>query len=186
MVSDAVLSAEEMLARAAANVRSGNTTANQSAVQKLLSQRENPLPEDTVELSPVQKILQAQQAEADSVESYFESDAFLQLKINQLRGQLALYSTLPGLDPNGGVIAGIEAEIRAIIEEQQATLQATLAEADAKQAELAEQDAARANTLPSADDLLARVRGEAPAEELSSEVQALLERAKGAVVDTTA
>ena len=185
MVSDAVLSAEEMLARAAANVRSGNTTANQSQVQRLLAQRETPI-EDTVDISPVQKILQQQAAEAEETVSYFESDDYLQLKVQQLQGQLAIYSTLPGLDPSGSILSSIEAEIRDLIAGQQEKLNEILERGEDADAQLREQEAARAAELKSADDLLATVRGENAPDAISDEAQALLDSVRGSTVDTSA
>lgn len=183
VTSGGPLSVEDMLARSASAVKSGNTSANQSAVQKLLAQRDAPL-EDTVSLSPVQKILAAQEKEAaDKQESYFDSDAFLRLKINQLRGQLALYSTLPGLDPNGAVMGGIEAEIKGIIQKQQATLKESQTKADEAKAKLEEQERLKAAALPSPETLLARVGGTEPKPAISKEAQAMLDKVR---LDTTA
>lgn len=188
MVSDvgSVPSVEEMLARSAANVKSGKTTKNMSAVQKLLA--ENGEPEDTVEISPVQKVLQKQLSDAKKVENYFDSDQFLQLKIGQLRGQLAIYSTLPGLDPSGAVIGGIEAEIKDIIGKQQAKLKASLdksAEAEKKLKEAEAQKALDAE-IPTAQALLDKINGKTTKTALSKEVQALLNKVKGSTVNTSA
>ena len=185
MVSDVgPLSAEDMLARAAKNVATGNTSKNMSAVEKLLAQRETPI-EDTVDLSPVQKLLQERESrEAEKAVPYTEQDWFLKLKINQLRAQLAIYTTVPGLDPNGAVLNGIEAEIKSIIEKQQATLQESLKKSDEASAELAEKERLAALEGYSPEELLARAQGTAPETTLSKEVQALLDKIKG--VDTTA
>ncbi len=175
MVGDVVLSPEELLARAAANVKSGKTAANASAVQKLLAQRDTPI-EDTIELSPVQKILQAKEAqEAKASESYFDSDEFLQLKANQLRAQLAIYSNVPGLDPTGAVLNGIEAEIRDILEKQQAKLNETLEKSDEAQAKLAEQERLAGLAPVSAEDMLAKVQGTAEKKKISDAAQKLLD-----------
>ncbi|MCB9996573.1 MAG: hypothetical protein H6869_09075 [Rhodospirillales bacterium] len=179
-----VLSAEEMLARAAKNVASGKTTANQSAVQKLLAQRDTPI-EDTVELSGVQKLLQAREAQdAERAVPYTEQDWFLELKVNQLRAQLAIYSAVPGLDSNGAVLSGIEAEIKDIIEKQQAKLQESLSKADDAQAALEEQDRLRAAELFTPEQLLDRLNGNGQKTELSAEAKALLDKVKS--VNTTA
>ena len=187
MVSDVLLTPEEMIAKAAKAVETNTAGKNQnlSKVQQLLAGREF---EDTVELSPVQKILQAQKAEAESQESYFESDDFIRLKVDQLRSQLALYSTLPGLDPSGGAIAGIEAEIQSILEQQQEKLAESTSKADEAQAKLEEQRIAEAREaeLFSAEELLARLNGETETEGLSDAAQALLDKVKGSVVDTSA
>ncbi len=184
MTDVAPLTAEEMLARSAASVASGKTKANMSAVEKLLAENGEGIT-DTVNLSPVQKILQAQKKDADKQENYFDSDDYLRLKINQLRGQLAIYSNLPGLDPNGAVMAGIEAEIKGIIEKQQATLAESNKKAAEAEAKLKEQELAKANALPTPDELLAKIQGTAKPPPLSKEVQALLDKSKKGV-DTTA
>jgi len=180
------LSVEDLLARSAAAVKSGKTSKNMSAVEKLLAENGEGIT-DTVNLSPVQKILTAQKADTEKKENYFESDDYMKLKVNQLRAQLAIYSNLPGLDPNGAIMGGIEAEIRDIIGKQQEKL----AEANKKSAEaeakLKEQEEAKANALPTAEELLAKVKGTAKPEPLSKEVQALLDKAKkGASVNTSA
>ena len=187
MVSDVggVLTAEQMLERSRKNVASGKTTANMSAVEKLLAQRETPI-EDTVQLSPVQKIIQAQKKTAEKKENYFESDAYMELKVQQLRGQLALYSTLPGLDPNGGVMAGIEAEIKGIIEQQQTKLKETLDKGKAKEDELKAKQEALAAELVSPDDMLARVQGKEQKETISDAAKKLLDKVKGSTVNKSA
>lgn len=186
MVSDAVLSVEELLARSAAAVKSGKLSKNASAVEKLLAQRDTPI-EDTIDLSPVGKLLQAQKKTAAKQENYFESDDYLRLKVSQLRQQLAIYTNLPGLDPNGAVVGGIEAEIRDLIGKQQAQLAEANKKTKEAEEKLAEQERLKALALPSPEDLLKKLRGEAEPEPLSKEVQALLDRAKkGATVNTSA
>lgn len=185
MVSDSTFTVEELLARSKSQAdaaRAGRAGAGASEVEKLLAGREDDV--DSLNLSPVQKLLQRQQEEADrisNVESYFESEEFLRVKITQLRGELSFYSNFPGLDPDGSNIARIEQEISAIFEiqaAQQREIEEKAADAQAKQEEVA---AASANALPSVDDLLARARGEEPAEELSDDVKALLENARNSV-----
>lgn len=187
MTDVAPLTADEMLARSAAAVKSGKTSGKMSAVEKLLA--ENGDPEDTVQLSPVQKILQAKEKAESKTKNYFESDDYLRMKVGQLRAQLAVYSNLPGLDPNGAVMAGIEAEIRGIIEKQQATLAESQKTADEAKAKLEEAERLKALALPSPDDLIKRaanrLAGIEPETELSAEVKALLEKSKSNV-DTTA
>lgn len=195
-VQDTILSVDELLSRSAAAVKSGRTNnKNLSAVQKLLAGREDP--EDTVELSPVARLLQEQEArDPSNQESYFESDAFLQAKVSQLRGQIATYSTLPGLDPDGSAMAGLTQQVNAIIQLQQDRLRETNEEAAAKQKELDEKnaEAARLASIPTAEQLLeraaARVNGEdvAPfgaetAEDRVNDpaVEALLRRSREAV-----
>lgn len=181
VTSGGVLSVDEMLARSKEAVKSGKTTKNMSAVEKLLARREDPV--DTVDLSPVQKLLQRQKSKK-SGESFFESDAYLKMKVNQLHGQLAIYATLPGLDPDGSNMDRIQAEIQAIAQIQQSQF----AEIEAKrlEAQAAQQDKDRLKALEglSADDMLARLSGVAPKEELSSDVKNLL-RNVGASIDLT-
>ena len=179
-----VLSAEEMLARASKNVATKKTSANMSAVEKLLAQRDTPI-EDTVDISPVQKLLQERTArEEEKAVPYTEQDWFLDLKINQLRSQLALYSTVPGLDSGGAIMAGIEAEIKELYAKQQAQIQESLDKSAEAEEKLAEQERLKALELPSAEELLARVQGTAPKQKLSDEAKALLDKVKS--VNTTA
>lgn len=187
-MADSVLSVQDMLSRSLNNVVAGKTTANMSAVEKLLASRGTPLPTDTVQLSPVQKILQAEDNAATKKEDYFKSDAYLKLKVNQLRQQLSIYSTLPGLDPSGSIMKSIEAEIKDLYSKQQESLKQTQEQAAAKQAELSQKQAqAQADAaVPSADDMLAKVQGKQTTEPLSREVQALLDSVKGSTVNTTA
>ena len=179
------LSAEELLARSAAAVKSGNTTKNQSAVQKLMAQCSSPI-EDNVDLSDVQKLLKQQQKDAKKIVNYFESDDYIRMKVSQLRGQLAIYTSMPGLDPSGAVVGGIEAEVRAILKKQQAALQESTRKATAAQEKLKENDRLKALELPSASALLAKIQGTAKPPALSKEVQALLTNAKnGTTVNQT-
>lgn len=169
-----VLSVEDMLARSASAVASGTNTANLSAVGKLLAARENPI-EDIIDLSPVQKILQAQEADKERVENYFDSDDFIRLKTSQLRNQLALYTSIPGLDANGAIVNGIEAEIRGILAKQQETIRESTAKAEEAKATLAENKRLEALVGPTPEELLARVQGTAPKEEISDAAQKLLD-----------
>ena len=185
MVSETgqVLSAEEMLSRSAKNVASGKNSKPKSAVEKLLAQRENPL-EDIVDISPVQRLLKDREAKAkEKAVPYTEQDWFLQLKMNQLRAQLATYSSVPGLDPNGAAMNSIEAEIKSIIQKQQATLQESLKKADEAKAKLDEQERLKALEGPSPEELLARLNGTAKKPEMSKAVKAMLEKAaKGLIL----
>lgn len=186
MVSDAVLSVEAMLANAAAAAKArkaGGGSGPQSAVEKLLAAREQPV-EDIVDLSPVQKLLQAQN-ESQNQESYFESDDYLRLKVQQLQGQLATYATIPGLDADGSVMSGIQAEIQAIIQIQAADFAEIEAKAAASQAKADEKAAQDALAGPSPDELLAKLRGETAPEDLNNDVKDLL-RNVGANVNYTA
>lgn len=186
MTDIAPLTAEEMLARSAAAVKSGKTTAHMSAVQKLLAENGDG-EEDIVTLSPVQQILQARKQAEESKENYFESDDYLNLKVGQLRAQLAIYTNLPGLDPNGAVLSGIEAEIKDLLSKQQEKLNESTKASQEAEDKLAEQERLKALELPSPESLLAKVRGETKKPALSDAVRALLDKAqKGASLDTTA
>jgi hypothetical protein len=175
----AVLTAEEMLANARAAAANGDS-ANKSAVQKLLDAH----PEtDTVELSPVAKLLAAQQKAAPASTSYTDQDWYIRAKVAQLKGQIALYSTLPNLDPSGGVMDGLTKEINDLVKKQQDKLKATQAEAAAKQAELAKAQADNYKGF-SSNDLLSRSKslattGKLPDDPISSEAQALLDKLNG-------
>lgn len=172
------LSAEEMLQRAAQNVASGNNSKPKSAVEKLLAEREAPL-EDKVDISPVQRLLQEREARTkDKVTPYTEQDWFLRLKINQLRAQIHTYSTVPGLDPSGEIMAGIEKEVMAILKKQNDRLQESLKKGDEAKARLEEQKRLEALKGPSPADLLAKVQGKLKKPALSKEVQALLDKLK--------
>lgn len=180
------LSPEELLARSAAAVKSGNTSKPKSAVEKLLAQRDEPL-EDVADISPVAKLLAQQEKSAKKIVNYFESDEYLRQKVSQLRGQLAIYTTLPGLDPSGAVVDGIEKEIKDLLKKQNATLQETLKKSKEAEAKLEEQKKLDALKLPSPKELLEKLQGTAKPDPLSKEVQALLDKSKKAVsVNTTA
>ncbi len=185
-----LLSVEQLLAnsKAAADaLRTGRSSGAKSAVEKLLEQRDSPI-EDIVDISPVQRILQAQEAKK-SEKSYFESDDFLELKVAQLKGQLATFSSIPGLDTDGSNINRIQAEIQAIIAIQADDQAKLTAEAKEKQDILDEKALLEAREPTSVDDLLNRAKNEAngirPGVELSPAAQRLLDNI-GSTVDTTA
>lgn len=184
-----VLSPEELLARSAEAVKN-RVPAGGSAVRKLLAQRDAPL-EDTVDLSPVARLLKAQEAQRakQQSENYFESDGYLRAKVVQLQFQLDFYSRIGGdLGENG--VASVEAEIRSILQKQQAKLKATSDEAEAKQKEL---DAANAEKnrfagLLTPDQLLKKASGQNIAtidRDKQIAVDALLKKS-AAAVNTTA
>jgi hypothetical protein len=184
------LTADEMIARAQKAVETQNANGAQSAVQKLLAEHGD-ADADTVELSPVAKLLAAKSAQAEQTSTpYTEQDWYLTAKVNQLRGQLETFSTIPGLDPSGSVIDSIGKEINDIIAKQQAKLKKTQDDAAAKQAELAKQQAnayqgvSSTDMITNAKNAAAGIKTEAP---ISAEAQALLDKIqKGGTVDTTA
>jgi hypothetical protein len=184
------LTAEEMIARAQKAVETQNANGAQSAVQKLLAEHGD-ADADTVELSPVAKLLAAKSAQAEQTSTpYTEQDWYLTAKVTQLRGQLETFSTIPGLDPSGSVIDSIGKEINDILAKQQAKLKKTQDDAAAKQAELAKQQAnayqgvSSADMITNAKNAASGIKTEAP---ISAEAQALLDKIqKGGTVDTTA
>jgi len=180
-------SVEDLLARSRAAAES-RSSAGQSRVQQLLAGQDL---SDRVELSPVARALQANQARNPQSQTPFtEQDWYINAKVAQLRGQLELYSTLPGLDPSGAVLQSLEDEIIGFVKKQQDKLKKSQAEAAEKQAELDRLEKERADAPMSADDMLKKtkavVNGQAPETTLSKEVQALLDKSKGSVVNRTA
>lgn len=176
---DSVVSAEQMLANAAKAVASGKTTKNMSAVQKLLAGREET---DTVELSPVAKILAKQQKAAEAkAKSFEESDEFLQMKARELSRRLQMYSRIPGME---AVYAATEQEARELVSKIAERQKASADELAAKQKELEEARKKNESTLLTPEQLLARLNGEAEVNpEKQKAADALLKKLK---VDTTA
>ncbi len=145
----------------------------------------------TADLSPVQKLLKQQQEEAarnkTSSDPYTEQDWYLNAKIAQLKGQINLYSTLPGLDPNGAIMDSLTEEVNALVKKQQDKLKVFQAEAAKKQAELDRIEEEKKNAPLTADQLIERARlraeGKPLSTEISKEAQDLLDKSKGAIVD---
>lgn len=180
-----VLSPEELLARSAEAVKN-KVPAGGSAVQKLLAQRDTPL-EDTVDLSPVARLLKAQEAAKtkQKSENYFESDGYLRAKVVQLQFQLDFYSRIGG-DLGESGVASVEAEIKGILQKQQAKLKAKTDEAAAKQKELdaANADKNRFAGLLTPDQLLKKASGQSIGttdKAKQAAVDALLKKAAEAV-----
>ena len=184
--TDEIFSAEQLLARSKAAAANKGSSAGKSKIQQMLEGTEDT--SDRVDLSPVAKLLQAKQAEkAKTATPYTEQEWYTRAKVDQLRAQLAIYSSVPGLDPSGAVMSGIEAEIRSIIEGQQEKLKASTDEAAKKQAELAKLEAEKAAAPMSAEDMLKRARGESTDAPISAEVKALLDKVKkGTTVNQSA
>lgn len=179
------LSVEELLERSKAAAAS-KTPAGGSKIQQMLAGREDG---DTVDLSPVAKLLLASKAEgAKKAVPYTEQDWYLKAKVSQLKGQIQLYSTLPGLDPGGAVMEQLTKEVNELVGKQQAKLKKSTAEAAAKQAELDKLEAEKENAPMSVEDMLKnaqnRANGIEPSEPLSKEAQALLDKAKSTVDQT--
>ncbi len=148
----------------------------------------------TADLSPVQKMLKLQQEEAArnkvSSDPYTEQDWYVNAKVAQLKGQINLYSNLPGLDPSGAIMDGLTEEVNALVKKQQDKLKASQAEAAKKHAELDRIEEEKKNAPLSAEQLIERAKlraeGKPLSTEISKEAQALLDKTKGAIVDKKA
>lgn len=187
-----VLSVDELLARAkaAADAKRAGQNSGKSTIQQIIAQMESKLDLDSVNLSPVARLLKRQAAaETKTATPYTEQEWFIQAKVAQLRGQIELYSNLPGLDPSGAMMQSLEDEVRALVGKQQAKIRASQAEAAKKSEELRKQEAEKAAAPMSADEMLRRsenaARGIAEATPVSKEAQALLDKVRKSV-NTTA
>ena len=120
--NDTLLTVDQLLANSKAAADKKQASGSQSAVQKLLAGRDDT---DTVELSPVAKLLAAEQSSTKKTESYFDGDDYLRAKVSQLKQQINLYSTLPGLDPSGGVLDNLTNEVNKLVTQQQGKLKAS-------------------------------------------------------------
>jgi hypothetical protein len=147
----------------------------------------------TADLSPVQRLVKQQQEEAARYkvgtddEPYTEQDWYVNAKVAQLKSQINTYSSVPGLDPNGAIMDSLTQEVNALVTKQQNKLKASQAEAAKKQAELDAIEEAKKNAPLTADQLIERAKlraeGKALPTEVSAEVQKLLDKSKGAIVD---
>lgn len=156
---DTVLSVDDLLARSAKAAASKSGSKNQSAVQKLLAGREDP--EDTVDLSPVARLVKQSEAQRAKTSTPFtEQDWYLKAKVSQLKAQIEIYSNLPGLDPSGAIMDSLSKEVRELVAKQQAKLKKSSDEAAAKKKQLDELNAEkdRFKNLPTPDQLLKRSR----------------------------
>ncbi len=149
----------------------------------------------TADLSPVQKLIKQQQEEAARYkvgtddQPYTEQDWYVNAKVAQLKGQIYTYSNFPALDPSGAIMDSLTQEVNELVGKQQAKLKKSQAEAAAKQAELDALEEAKKNAPLTAEQLIERAKLRAEGKELpvevSDEVQALLDKSKGAIVDQT-
>lgn len=150
---------------------------------------------NTADLSPVQRLVKQQQDEAARYkvgtdnEPYTEQEWYVNAKVAQLKGQIYTYSNFPSLDPSGAIMDSLTQEVNALVTKQQDKLKASQAEAAKKQAELDALEEAKKNAPLTADQLIERAKLRAEGKELptevSKEVQALLDKSKGAIVDKT-
>jgi|GEM_PF-1361254 len=194
MAVDPILSVDQLLANAKAGAARKSSTNGLSAVGKLLADREE---SPTANLTPVQRLLYEQaNSGPPKQELYTEQEWYIRAKVSQLRGQIALYTNLPGLDPGGAIMEGLTKEVTDLVQKQADTIKEATAEADAKQAELDKKQAAEFQGL-SAEEMLERATAsvagtDVPLFNLSSEdrdknaaVDALLKKV-GATVSTSA
>lgn len=148
-------SVDEMLAKAKAAAATRGNSKNLSAVQKLLAGREE---SPTANMSPLQRLLyEQQQSKPKQQEPYTEQDWFIKARVAQLKGQIELYTNLPGLDPSGAIMEGLGQEVTALVKKQADKIKTLNAEAQKKQAELDAKKAAEYKGL-SADDMLKRTK----------------------------
>ncbi len=133
---------------------------------------------------------QSQTAEATKKATPFtEQEWYINAKVAQLKGQIYTYSNFPSLDPSGAIMDSLTNEVNELVGKQQAKLRKANAEAAAKQAELDKLEEEKKNAPMTADQLIERAKlraeGKEPQEAISKEVQALLDKSKGAIVDQT-
>ena len=108
---------------------------------------------------------------------YTQQDWYITAKVAQLKSQIAIYSSLPGLDPGGSIMASLTQQVDDLATQQQAKLTASNAKAAAAQKQLDAANAAKDQTT-SASALLQQVQGGAPAAALSDAANALLQQAQ--------
>jgi hypothetical protein len=186
-----VLTVEEMLARSKAAAEAKSSAKGGSKIQQMIAEMEKNVDQDSVDLSPVARLLKSQQQDKTKTETpYTEQDWYIRAKVAQLKSQIEIYSNLPGLDPSGGVMDALTKEVNELVGKQQAKLKKSQDEAAAKQAELDKLNAEKANAPLSVDDMLKRAKlrseGKDIPVETSDAVKKLLENSKGKVVDQTA
>lgn len=154
MAVDSILSVDDMLANAKAAAAS-KSTRGLSAVGKLLAGREE---SPTANLSPVERVLyEKEHSGPPKQELYTEQDWFIKARVAQLKGQIQLYSNLPGLDPSGAIMDSLTKEVTDLVKKQADKLKTLNADAQKKQAELDAKKAAEYKGL-SAEDMLKRTK----------------------------
>ena len=115
---------------------------------------------------------------------YTQQDWYIQAKVTQLKGQISLYSTLPGLDPGGSIMQSLTKQVNDLVNQQKAKLKAADDKAAAAQKQLDAANAAKDQTT-SSGALLSKVQGGGSSAPLSDAVNALLQKAQQSV-NTTA
>ncbi len=108
---------------------------------------------------------------------YTQQDWYITAKVAQLKQQIQLYSTLPGLDPGGSIMASLTKQVNDLATQQQNKLNASNAKAAAAQKQLDAANAAKDQTT-SASALLAQVQGTNQTPALSDAANALLQQAQ--------
>ncbi len=186
-----LLSVEDMLARSKAAADSKSSAAGGSKIQQMIAAMENGGQTDTVSLSPVAQLLKGETTAKSDQVPFTEQEWYINAKVAQLKGQIQMYSTLPGLDPSGAVMDSLTDEVNALVGSQQAKLAKSQAEAAEKQAQLDKIEKEKSDAPMTADAMLKRsqnqVNGVAETPVISKEVQALLDKLKsGSVVNKTA
>lgn len=108
---------------------------------------------------------------------YTQQDWYIKAKVAQLKGQISLYSTLPGLDSGGSIMASLTKQVNDLVNQQKAKLKTADDKAAAAQKQL---DAANANKdqTTSSGTLLAKAKGTDQTPVLSDAVNALLKKAQ--------
>ena len=175
-----LFSVEDLLARSQAAAEAGSTKG-MSKIQQMIAAMESGTDQDSVDLSPVARLLQQQTAvKTETSTPYTEQDWYINAKVAQLQGQLNMYSTLPGLDPSGAIMQSLETEIYALVESQQAKLKESQDAAAEKQAQLDKLEADKANAPKSAEDMLKRAdmvaSGQSLPKEISADAQKLIDK----------
>jgi hypothetical protein len=108
---------------------------------------------------------------------YTQQDWYIKAKVAQLKGQISLYSTLPGLDAGGSIMASLTKQVNDLVNQQKAKLKAADDKAAAAQKKLDLANAGKDQTV-SAGALLAKAQGTDQTPVLSDAVNALLKQAQ--------
>lgn len=199
-----IYTAEELLARARAGT-SGTDGSDSSGIlsaNELLSRaskrERGEVVQDKVELSDpansaVQKLVRQQEEAKKKLESkgdYTEQEWYINARVAQLKGQIQIYANLPGLDPSGAVMDALAKEVNELVSGQREKLLEANKKAKEAQDELDRQKAEATAKGPTPEELLRNVKnklsGAAPSPVITKEVQALLEKSKGALLNQTA
>ena len=108
---------------------------------------------------------------------YTQQDWYITAKVAQLKGQIAMYAALPGLDSSGAIMDSLTKQVNDLVSQQKAKLKTSNDAAAAAKKQLDAANAAKDQTT-SSSDLLAKVKGTTQAPAPSDAVTALLNQAK--------